>query len=34
MKFLKARVVNAVGNNAYELEDLQTSSVHAKDIRL
>ncbi|KAH8351251.1 hypothetical protein KR059_012448 [Drosophila kikkawai] len=35
-KFLKARVVKAVGNNAYELEDLQGRSLgiyHAKDIR-
>nr|XP_041632381.1 uncharacterized protein K02A2.6-like [Drosophila kikkawai] len=36
-KFLKARVVKAVGNNAYELEDLQGRSLgiyHAKDIRI
>ncbi|XP_044312551.1 uncharacterized protein LOC123037115 [Drosophila rhopaloa] len=36
-KFLKARVVKSVGNNAYLLEDLQGRSLgvyHAKDIRL
>ncbi|KAH8361683.1 hypothetical protein KR084_011456 [Drosophila pseudotakahashii] len=36
-KFLKARVVKAVGNNAYELEDLQGRHLgvyHAKDIRV
>ncbi|KAH8241592.1 hypothetical protein KR038_000891 [Drosophila bunnanda] len=36
-KFLKARVVKAIGGNAYELEDLDGRSLgvyHAKDIRV
>ncbi|KAH8246464.1 hypothetical protein KR038_003945 [Drosophila bunnanda] len=36
-KFLKARVVKAIGENAYELEDLDGRSLgvyHAKDIRV